>query len=168
MRRLRYHPGVRRLTQEVSLAPANFVLPLFVRSGRDERRPISSMPGHAQLSVDLIAKEAQTAQSLGLGGVILFGIPDDKDDRRADWIRRYAYAMHRAMEEGVDVRGFHYWSLLDNFEWAHGYDRRFGLYWVDFQTQSRIPKQSAFWYRQVARSWSLESASSRSSSEKLQ
>ena len=71
------------------------------------------------------------------------GIPDDKDDRRADWIRRYAYAMHRAMEEGVDVRGFHYWSLLDNFEWAEGWEPRFGLFGVDYETMERTLRPGA-------------------------
>jgi beta-glucosidase len=65
------------------------------------------------------------------------GIPDNKDDRRGDWIRRYSYAMKRAMNEGADVRGYHYWTLMDNFEWAEGYDMRFGLLEVDFETQKR-------------------------------
>ena len=71
------------------------------------------------------------------------GIPDDKDDRRADWIQRYGYAMWRAMQDGADVRGFYYWSLLDNFEWAEGYTMRFGLYAVDFETQERTLRQGA-------------------------
>ena len=71
------------------------------------------------------------------------GIPDDKDDRRADWIRRYGYAMWRAMQDGADVRGFHYWSLLDNFEWAEGYSMCFGLYAVDFETQERTLREGS-------------------------
>ena len=71
------------------------------------------------------------------------GLPDDRDDRRADWIRRYAYAMHRAMQDGVDVRGFHYWSLLDNFEWAEGWVPRFGLYEVDYETMERTLRDGA-------------------------
>jgi len=54
-----------------------------------------------------------------------------------------------AVGEGVDVRGYFVWSLLDNFEWADGYSRRFGLVWVDFGTQARIPKASARWYAQL-------------------
>ena len=54
-----------------------------------------------------------------------------------------------AIEAGVDVRGYFVWSLLDNFEWADGYSRRFGLVWVDFATQARIPKASARWYAQL-------------------
>jgi beta-glucosidase len=54
-----------------------------------------------------------------------------------------------AVEAGVDVRGYFVWSLLDNFEWADGYSRRFGLVWVDFGTQTRIPKASARWYARL-------------------
>ncbi len=71
------------------------------------------------------------------------GIPDARDDRRATWIRRYLYAMRKAMDEGVDVRGFYYWSMLDNFEWAEGYQMRFGLYVVDFTTQERRLRDGA-------------------------
>lgn len=65
------------------------------------------------------------------------GIPDNRDDRRADWIKRYSYAMKRAMNEGADIQGYHYWTLMDNFEWVEGYDMRFGLLEVDFKTQKR-------------------------------
>lgn len=79
MRRLRQHPGIRALVTETRLHPANFILPLFVRNGKNLRREISSLPGHAQLSPDLIAAEAEEAAKLGLGAVLLFGIPDKKD-----------------------------------------------------------------------------------------
>jgi porphobilinogen synthase len=84
LRRLRYHPAVRRLVQETLLSPANFVLPLFVRPGKNVRAPINSMPGHFQLSVDQVVGEVQEAGELGLGGVILFGIPDAKDAHGSD------------------------------------------------------------------------------------
>jgi beta-glucosidase len=57
--------------------------------------------------------------------------------------------MHNAVEQGVDLRGYFNWSLMDNFEWAYGYDKRFGLVWIDYDTGQRIPKQSAVWYSQV-------------------
>jgi porphobilinogen synthase len=79
LRRLRYHPAVRRLVRETRLAPESLILPLFARPGKGVRQPIGSMSGHAQLSVDLIAEEARAAAKLGLGGVILFGIPAEKD-----------------------------------------------------------------------------------------
>jgi porphobilinogen synthase len=70
---------VRNLVRETRLTPASLVLPLFARPGKGVRQPIGSMPGHAQLSVDLVAEEARTAAKLGLGGIILFGIPAEKD-----------------------------------------------------------------------------------------
>lgn len=79
LRRLRGQPAVRALLQHTRLEPANLILPLFVRHGRDQRTPIGSMPGVFQLSVDQLAAEARSAASLGLGGVILFGIPAHKD-----------------------------------------------------------------------------------------
>ncbi len=84
LRRLRYNPAVRNLLQDTRLAPANFILPLFVRSGRNVRQAISSMPGHFQISPDQLAAEIEEVQTLGLGGVILFGIPDAKDAMGSD------------------------------------------------------------------------------------
>jgi porphobilinogen synthase len=79
LRRLRYEPAIRRLVQEFSLSPERLVLPLFVRPGQNIRQPISSMPGNFQLSIDELVKEAEEAVSLGIGGIILFGIPEMKD-----------------------------------------------------------------------------------------
>ncbi len=71
---------MRRLVRETHLQPENFVLPLFICPGEGVRREISSMPGHAQLSIDLAVKECEEAARLGLGGVILFGLPSSKDE----------------------------------------------------------------------------------------
>jgi len=79
LRRLRQLPGVRRLVQETRLSPADLVLPLFVRAGSGVRSEIASMPNNYQLSPDLLADEIREAAELGLGGVILFGIPEHKD-----------------------------------------------------------------------------------------
>ena len=79
LRRLRYNPAVRKLVQRTTLSPANFILPLFVRAGSGPKQPIGSMPGHFQLSLDDLAAEAREAVELGLGGVLLFGIPAEKD-----------------------------------------------------------------------------------------
>ncbi len=84
LRRLRYNPAVRNLVQDTRLVPANFILPLFVRPGRNVRQAISSMPGHFQISPDQLAAEIEEVQTLGLGGVILFGIPDAKDSLGSD------------------------------------------------------------------------------------
>ncbi len=71
---------MRRFVRETHLQPENFVLPLFICPGEGVRREISSMPGHAQLSIDLAVKECEEATRLGLGGVILFGLPSSKDE----------------------------------------------------------------------------------------
>jgi beta-glucosidase len=73
-----------------------------------------------------------------------------RDHRRIEFFRAYLEALHRAIEAGADVRGYHAWSLLDNFEWAEGYAQRFGLVWVDFETQDRTLKESGRWYGRVA------------------
>jgi beta-glucosidase len=71
------------------------------------------------------------------------------DDRRIQYLQTHLAMAHRAINDGVPLMGYFVWSLIDNFEWAHGYTKRFGLYWVDYATQQRIPKDSAFWYRDV-------------------
>ena len=79
MRRLRRTPALRRLVQETHLVPSQLVWPLFVTHGEGVRRPIDVMPGVAQLSVDELVKDAERAARLGLGGIVLFGIPAAKD-----------------------------------------------------------------------------------------
>ena len=83
-RRLRRSAALRRQVAETRLHPAAFVLPLFAVPGHDVERPISSMPGHAQLSVDRLVPVVEEAASAGVGGVILFGIPASKDDRGSE------------------------------------------------------------------------------------
>jgi porphobilinogen synthase len=78
-RRLRRTPGLRALSRETHLAPEQLVAPLFVCPGERVREPIPSMPGHARLSPDLAAREAAELAELGVGSVILFGIPSEKD-----------------------------------------------------------------------------------------
>jgi len=71
------------------------------------------------------------------------------DADRIDYVHRHLVAVHAAIERGADVRGYYLWSLLDNFEWAWGYSKRFGMVYVDYPTQRRIPKDSARWFREV-------------------
>ena len=71
------------------------------------------------------------------------------DGRRLRYIRDHLVEAHRAIELGVPLAGYFVWSLLDNFEWERGYGQRFGITWVDYETQQRTPKDSALWYRQV-------------------
>jgi beta-glucosidase len=72
-----------------------------------------------------------------------------EDPKRLDYLRRHVAAVERAIRAGVDVRGYCAWSLLDNFEWDRGYSKRFGIVYVDYETQRRVPKQSALWYRDL-------------------
>jgi beta-glucosidase len=77
------------------------------------------------------------------------GVVDDT--RRIDFYRGYLEAVSRAIEDGAQVRGYHAWTLLDNFEWAEGFEQRFGLAWVDFESpqRTRILKESGRWYGRV-------------------
>src|SRR5207253_2755984 len=73
------------------------------------------------------------------------------DPRRISYLRDHLAALRRAMSEGVKVEGYCVWALLDNFEWAQGYTKRFIIVYVDFATRARIKKDSANWYTQVIR-----------------
>src|SRR5262249_36935010 len=81
LRRLRHHELLRRMVRETGLSPADFIYPLFVVEGRDRREEIASMPGQFRLSLDLLVKEAGEIRGLGIPAVILFGIPNQKDER---------------------------------------------------------------------------------------
>ena len=74
------------------------------------------------------------------------------DPNRIDFMQRYLLNVQEAMQSGVNVLGYFYWSVMDNFEWAMGYSERFGLIYVDFETQKRTIKDSRYWYRQVIES----------------
>jgi beta-glucosidase len=74
-----------------------------------------------------------------------------RDDERVAFYEGHVRAAHQALEEGVDLVGFFPWSLMDNYEWAWGYGYRFGMYHVDYATQTRRPKRSAHWFAQVTR-----------------
>jgi beta-glucosidase len=74
---------------------------------------------------------------------------DVPDEHRTEYLRTHFAAAHRAIQAGVPLAGYFVWSLLDNFEWGHGYSQRFGIIWVDYRTQKRILKDSAKWYKTV-------------------
>ncbi len=74
------------------------------------------------------------------------------DTDRIMYLRQHLKAAHRAVSEGYPLKGYFVWSLMDNFEWAWGYDRRFGITYIDYPTQKRIPKASFDWYRECIRS----------------
>jgi beta-glucosidase len=104
---------------------------LLVRVGRDHPLPIVVTENGAAYT------DAPPAN----------GVVDDPE--RVDYLRRHLAAVERAIADGVDVRGYCAWSLLDNFEWDHGYSKRFGIVYVDYETQRRVPKRSALWYRDL-------------------
>lgn len=98
LRRLRYHPAVRELVRETRVTSANFILPLFACAGSGIRKPIASMPGHHQLSLDELHTEIRGIAPLGLGGVILFGIPAEKDASGTD-----SYCENGIVQQAVRV-----------------------------------------------------------------
>jgi beta-glucosidase len=73
------------------------------------------------------------------------------DVDRVQYLRSHLRAAHRAIGDGLPLKGYFEWSLMDNFEWAEGYTKRFGLFHVDYATQKRTPKLSAKWYAEVVR-----------------
>ncbi|WP_235827158.1 glycoside hydrolase family 1 protein [Actinomyces culturomici] len=83
------------------------------------------------------------------------GYVDDSGDRLL-YVRDHLAAVHAAIAEGANVAGYLEWSLLDNFEWAHGYTKRFGIVRVDYDSQQRTPKASALWYRDVMKNNALD------------
>lgn len=78
------------------------------------------------------------------------------DVERIRYIKGFLYWVHKAMEEGADVRGYYAWSLMDNWEWSAGYTYRFGLVHTDFETGKRIWKDSAHWYKNMISSGGFE------------
>jgi len=98
MRRLRRHPQLRELVRETQLSPRDLILPLFVRHGKNQNIPISSMPGHAQLSVDKLREEVKEIDRLGIPGVILFGIPEQKDAVGSD-----ACSEHGIVQQAIET-----------------------------------------------------------------
>ena len=74
-----------------------------------------------------------------------------RDQRRIDYLDAHLRATHRAIQAGVPLNGYFVWSFMDNFEWGHGYSQRFGLVQTDYATQTRTPRDSAYWYGDVAR-----------------
>ncbi len=85
---------------------------------------------------------AAFADSIGPDGRV-------RDERRTAYLKAHIQEAHRAIRDGAPLRGYFVWSLLDNFEWTHGYSKRFGLIYVDYATQKRVLKDSAHWYAQV-------------------
>ncbi|GGE26001.1 6-phospho-beta-galactosidase [Streptococcus himalayensis] len=78
------------------------------------------------------------------------------DDARIDYVKQHLEVIADAIADGANVKGYFLWSLMDVFSWSNGYEKRYGLFYVDFETQERYPKKSAYWYKQVAESHCIE------------
>jgi beta-glucosidase len=113
------------------VAPANFT-DLLQRLDRDYELPPIFVTENGAAYPDAVID----------GGV--------RDEDRRTYIESHIRAVADAIDHGVDIRGYFVWSLLDNFEWAAGYTKRFGIYYVDYQTQARILKRSGLWYKDLA------------------
>lgn len=115
--------------------------------------------GLFQLLQRLHVEYAPRQISITENGAAYASAPDAEgvvnDDRRVSFLYGHLDAVRRACDAGVPVTGYFVWSLLDNFEWGHGYEKRFGIVWVDYQTQARIPKKSAGFYGRVVQSNAL-------------
>jgi len=159
-------PRVRASDMDVIRAPLDFLgLNYYTRSivGVDDARPdLAHMErtdmgwevypaGLTELLVRLHRDYPLPPLFITENGAAYPDAPSDdervRDPLRTNYLRRHIGAVHDAMNAGVDVRGYFVWSLFDNFEWAFGYTKRFGIVYVDYETQRRIPKDSAYWYR---------------------
>lgn len=72
-----------------------------------------------------------------------------KDNDRIEYLKHHLAQVHRAIQDGCSINGYYAWSLMDNFEWAYGYSKRFGLVHINYDTLERVPKESAYWYRDI-------------------
>jgi beta-glucosidase len=79
------------------------------------------------------------------------GIADESDTKRAGFIQDHLLVLNKALAEGMNIKGYFYWSLMDNFEWAHGFEKRFGLYHVDYDTQERTLREGSRQYPEIIR-----------------
>ena len=136
-RRLRLNENMRRMVRETSLSADSLIAPLFVRHGQGITKPIGSMPGHAQFSVDTVVREAETLAELGIPAVLLFGIPDHKDAVGTEnfdpegIVPQAAYAIKKAVPELLVISDMCCCEYTDhghcgvlNFPGAEGYNER--------------------------------------------
>lgn len=92
----------------------------------------------------------------GLGYKDKFENGTVNDDARIDYVRQHLNAVLKAINDGANVKGYFMWSLMDVFSWSNGYEKRYGLFYVDFETQKRYPKKSAYWYKKISESKMLD------------
>jgi len=150
--------GVNYYTRDVvrdEQAPDNLP-PTVIQAPQEQWTPMGwevYPQGLYDLLVRVQADYAPARVYITENGMSLETGPDErgrvKDQRRIDYLHGHFQSAWRAIQEGVPLKGYFIWSLMDNFEWARGGSQRFGLVWVDFSTQQRLPKDSAYWYKEV-------------------
>ena len=87
------------------------------------------------------------------------GLADKQDKLRKDFIEQHLFWIQKAIQEGIDVRGYFHWSLIDNFEWEKGFEPRFGLIEIDYKTMKRKIRPSAYFYAKIAKENSIYGSS---------
>ncbi|MFK4541288.1 beta-glucosidase [Streptomyces tendae] len=127
------HPGVRHTAMNWPVVPDSFT---------DLLVALKQRYGDALPPVHITENGSAEDDAAAADGTV-------HDTDRVDYLRDHLTALRAAIDAGVDVRGYYVWSLLDNFEWAYGYDKRFGIVRVDYDTQRRTPKDSYRWYREL-------------------
>jgi beta-glucosidase len=150
------------ISQPVDLLAVQYYTPIYVKAdgGTDSRHPTSEAAWqqiYPDGMYDILTRVHRdygdipiTVTENGLPCPDELGPDDNVDDHgRVAFLRDHLAAAHRAIGDGVPLESYHVWSLMDNFEWEQGYDQRWGLVYVDYATQRRIPKRSARWYRRV-------------------
>jgi beta-glucosidase len=168
----RWQPGdLELIAQPTDYLGLNVYAGDFVRAGRGGRPERLGFPGQfprgdlpwLKITPQVVywavrhAAEVFGARTFYIteNGAAFADTPDDAgevlDLDRREYLRGHLVELHRAISQGFDVRGYFAWSLMDNFEWAEGYSKRFGLVRVDYESQVRTPKLSARWYSRVIR-----------------
>ena len=159
---------LQRISRRVDFLGVNYYNPMRVRTNAgDLPLQLEMLPGEGELTgmgwevdpeglVEVLTRIRREYRDLPIyitenGAAYPDADPVDDPERTA-YLAGHLDALRRAVAEGVNVQRYCVWSLLDNFEWEHGYDQRFGIVHVDFETQERTPKRSALWYRdEIAR-----------------
>jgi len=166
--------GINYYSREVVRAGANGE-PIPVRAGEGEARTQMGwevFPQGLEEGIARVAREYAPARIYVTENGAAYADEVDvagriEDARRVEYLRGHVAATSRALARGAPIGGYFVWSFLDNFEWAYGYARRFGLFHVDFATQRRRPKDSAHWYRRVVAAGAVDDISSQPLSRRI-
>lgn len=147
--------GVNYYTRDLVAFDLRLPMRLFGRNFHPPRCEMSD-GGYGEVYPEGLYRVLRSVRRIGLPVYVTEnGIPDADDDQRPQFLARHLYQVWRAIRDGVPVRGYYYWSLVDNFEWAEGWSLKFGLVAVDPVTQLRTMRPSASLYADVCRTGSL-------------